>query len=146
MKQALRIITSIALFAILLPSHALMKQATDRPVEGQFCQGFSQYGIPDHKKKSDMYLCRDGYMVGYNFQTKEPNWVMYKLTSKSVSHRIKRDDAFAPDPTIPLQYRAQLSDYEHSGYDRGHLAPYTAMDFSKESARQSFFLRGYPER
>jgi endonuclease G len=139
-RRVLSIITAVALFVALLPTHALMRQTTDLSVARRFCQGFAQYGLPDQQKKSDMYLCRDGYLVGYNFKTKEPNWVVYRLTEKSVSAHIKRQNNFAPDLTIPVPYRAELSDYKHSGYDRGHLAPYAAMDFSQESARQSFLL------
>ncbi|ALA26532.1 DNA/RNA endonuclease (plasmid) [Piscirickettsia salmonis] len=108
------------------------------PAETEFhCHGFMKYGIPG---KADQYLCREGYSVGYNYKTKQPRWVAYHLTSKSVSKRIKRHDDFRPDPAIPYQYQAQLSDYKRSGYDRGHLAPYAAMDFDKNSASQSFLL------
>ncbi|MGJ3502192.1 hypothetical protein [Piscirickettsia salmonis] len=68
------------------------------PAKTEFhCHGFMKYGIPG---KADQYLCREGYSVGYNY---------------------KRHDDFRPDPAIPYQYQAQLSDYKRSGYDRRHL-------------------------
>ena len=121
-------------------SYATMRESRSAIHAGKFCQGFSKYGVPDAKHPSDIYLCRDGYMVGYNMHTKDPNWVEYRLTGTSVSGHIKRHNDFAPDMTIPTRYRAELSDYRRSGYDRGHLAPYAAMDFNKESAKQSFLL------
>lgn len=101
------------------------------------CQDFMQYA---QQNKADRYLCRAGYVVNYNDQTKQPNWVAYRLTGKSVAQKLPRKDHFIVDTSIPKGYRAELSDYKGSGYDRGHLAPYAAMDFSHYSAGQSFLL------
>ena len=35
-------------------------------------------GVP---YQSDQILCREGYSVGYNYQTKLADWVMYSLTT-----------------------------------------------------------------
>ncbi|ODN41424.1 DNA/RNA non-specific endonuclease [Piscirickettsia litoralis] len=101
------------------------------------CHDFLKYGTPS---KADQYLCRRAYTVGYNYKTKQPAWVAFKLTGQSVSKRIKRHNQFMPDPTIPQKYRSELSDWKKSGYDRGHLASYASMDFNKESAKESFYL------
>ncbi|MBK2115086.1 DNA/RNA non-specific endonuclease [Francisella orientalis] len=90
--------------------------------------------------QSNLYLCRDGYVVGYNYQTKEASWVAFKLTKSKVANKLKRDDKFKEDSDIPFVYRATLDDYSRSGYDRGHLASYASMDFSKKSADESFLL------
>ncbi|WP_233263338.1 DNA/RNA non-specific endonuclease [Caedibacter taeniospiralis] len=103
-----------------------------------YCNDFLKYGNPGGKV--DLYLCREGYVSAYNYETKQPTWVAYRLIAKSVSNTTKRHDEFQPDMEVPKQYRAELSDYKKSGYDRGHLAPYAAMDFNKTSARQSFYL------
>ena len=50
------------------------------------------------------YLCRDGYIVGYSYTTKQPVWVAYQLTGKSVDHKIKRNDNFRPDPAITARH------------------------------------------
>jgi endonuclease G len=107
------------------------------PIVANQCSSFIEPGNPGH---ADLYLCRDGYINGYDYKTKQPAWVAYKLTGKSVGVSIKRKDRFAADTAVPKQYRSELSDYRKSGYDRGHLAPYAAMDFSQESANQSFYL------
>ena len=101
------------------------------------CQDFMRY---IEINQASRYLCRDGYVVNYNDQTKQPNWVAYRLTAKSVSHKTKREEQFEPDTSIPKAYRAELTDYKNSGYDRGHLAEYASMDFSDRSAKQSFLL------
>jgi len=101
------------------------------------CQDFMRY---IEINQASRYLCRDGYVVNYNDKTKQPNWVAYRLTAKSVSHKTKREEQFEPDTSIPKAYRAELADYKNSGYDRGHLAEYASMDFSAKSAKQSFLL------
>ena len=101
------------------------------------CQDFMRYV---EANQSSRYLCRDGYVVNYNDRTKQPNWVAYRLTAQSVSTHIKRDDQFEADASIPKAYRAELSDYKNSGYDRGHLAEYSSIYFSEKSAKQSFLL------
>ncbi|MBK2026787.1 DNA/RNA non-specific endonuclease [Allofrancisella guangzhouensis] len=115
------------------------------PAVTDYCHGFLEFGNPSFDVtnglgKANLYLCRDGYVVGYNYQTKQASWVAFKLTKAKIANKHKRDDAFREDTDIPFVYRAQLSDYKNSGYDRGHLASYASMDFSEKSAEQSFLL------
>ncbi|MBK2025926.1 DNA/RNA non-specific endonuclease [Francisella philomiragia] len=115
------------------------------PAVTDYCHGFLAYGNPSYDVteglgQSNLYLCRDGYVVGYNYQTKEASWVVFKLTKSKVANKLKRDDKFKEDGDIPFVYRATLDDYYRSGYDRGHLASYASMDFSKKSADESFLL------
>jgi len=95
-------------------------------------------GLPSNN--SDQVLCRDGYAVGYNYQTKNADWVAYHLTKDSVEAFYKRSNNFKVDAELPTYAQSTLADYSKSGYDRGHLAPSAAMDFSKESMQQSFLL------
>jgi endonuclease G len=53
--------------------------------------------------------------------------------------RAKRKNNFHPDPNLPPADRAELEDYEHSGYDRGHMAPVGDMADST-SQKESFSL------
>lgn len=115
------------------------------PAVTDYCHDFLAYGNPSFDVtsglgQSNLYLCRDGYVVGYNYQTKEAAWVAFKLTKSKVANRRERDDKFKEDEDVPFVYRATLSDYHKSGYDRGHLASYASMDFSKKSADESFLL------
>ena len=115
------------------------------PAVTDYCHGFLAYGNPSYGVteglgQANLYLCRDGYVVGYNYQTKEASWVAFKLTKSKVANHLKRDDKFKEDNDVPFVYRATLDDYSRSGYDRGHLASYASMDFSKKSADQSFLL------
>lgn len=115
------------------------------PVVSNYCHNFLAYGNPSFDVTSglgqtNLYLCRDGYVVGYNYQTKQASWVAFKLTKAKVANKLKREDRFKEDTDVPFVYRATLDDYKRSGYDRGHLASYASMDFSQRSADESFLL------
>ncbi|QLE78667.1 DNA/RNA non-specific endonuclease [Francisella sp. Scap27] len=115
------------------------------PAVSKYCHDFLAYGNPSFDVTSglgqtNLYLCRDGYVVGYNYQTKQASWVAFKLTKSKVANKLKRKDRFKEDSDVPFVYRATLSDYSKSGYDRGHLASYASMDFSQKSADESFLL------
>lgn len=95
-------------------------------------------GMPSNN--SDQVLCRTGYAVGYNYQTKNADWVAYHVTKESVNAQFKRSNNFKADAELPEYAQSTLSDYSKSGYDRGHLAPSAAMDFSQQSMQESFLL------
>ncbi|ELB7852399.1 DNA/RNA non-specific endonuclease, partial [Vibrio parahaemolyticus] len=81
-----------------------------------------------------------GYAVGYNYNTKNADWVAYHITAESVNITNKRSNAFQEDIEMPDYARSTLADYKGSGYDRGHLAPSATMDFTQESMKQSFLM------
>lgn len=115
------------------------------PAVSNYCHDFLAYGNPSFDVTSglgqtNLYLCRDGYVVGYNYQTKQASWVAFKLTKAKVANKLKREDRFKEDSDVPFVYRSTLDDYKRSGYDRGHLASYASMDFSKKSADESFYM------
>ncbi len=108
------------------------------PTFAQTCGKHLDVGLPS--EQPDQVLCRDGYAVGYNFQTKNADWVAYHITAESVNASYKRSNSFKEDSDLPDYARSTLADYSGSGYDRGHLAPSATMDFSQDSMKQSFLI------
>jgi len=51
----------------------------------------------------------------------------------------ERGNNFRPDPSVP-DGSAQLSDYNKSGYDRGHLCPAGDMTFNAQAMSETFYL------
>lgn len=86
-------------------------------------------------------LCYRAFTVYYSPKSRTPLWSAEVLTEAAVqlAHEVKRVDVFHPDPNLPDKDQAQLSDYVHSGYDRGHMTPNGDMP-STEAARESFVL------
>lgn len=109
----------------------------NKPASAFKCNGHVAYGIPG---TDDQLLCREGYAVGYDYDTKIPAWVAYRLTPDSVNKKFERSNKFKEDIEIPSKYRSTLSDYKGSGYDRGHMAASATVDFSYNAMTESFLL------
>lgn len=83
---------------------------------------------------------REGYVLGHDARLKVPLWVQYEVTREDLQGTIERTDDFRPDTSIPYGSRAELGDYEGSGFDRGHLAPAADMVRDERVMRESFLL------
>lgn len=81
-----------------------------------------------------------GFIVSFNKQHHQPNWVSWELTPDEVRTNVvgKRSDKFTSDPDI--DGCPDLSDYRNSGYDRGHMAPAADMKWSEEATDACFRL------
>ncbi|NLS97325.1 MAG: DNA/RNA non-specific endonuclease [Planctomycetaceae bacterium] len=84
---------------------------------------------------------RQGYAVAVDGRTRIPLWVQYELRRSELDGPGSRDDSeFEADDSLPLNARAELSDYRHSGFDRGHMAPAGDMKRSQDVMDDSFLL------
>lgn len=84
------------------------------------------------------YLIADdkrSYALSYNNSKRIPNWVSWQL-NKSWLGTAPRANDFRADTTLPKGwYQVKSSDYNGSGYDRGHMAP--SADRAKDPATNS---------
>ncbi|MFQ5640194.1 MAG: DNA/RNA non-specific endonuclease [bacterium] len=83
---------------------------------------------------------RKGYVLAHDARLKIPLWVQYELSPQELQGPAERSNDFRPDTSIPFGYRAELSDYRGSGFDRGHLAPAADMKRSRQVMSESFLL------
>ena len=86
-------------------------------------------------------ICFEAFAVLHSGLSRTPLFSAEHLTRTNVEAAadLSRKDSFHPEPSLPAQDRAELSDYARSGYDRGHMSP--NADFSTRSAqRHSFSL------
>lgn len=97
----------------------------------------TKMGVPF---KTDIILNRMGYSLGFSFKYKSALWASYIITKSSVDVDVERDTTFNPDPDIPPEYRVYPTDYTGSGYDKGHLAPSAAIDYSRRSNDETFLM------
>ncbi len=80
------------------------------------------------------------FTLSYNENHEQAEWVAYELTKEeALSDLFQRTDNFRLDPNISSG-SAELSDYENSGYDRGHLIPAGDNKWSETAMSESFYL------
>ncbi len=86
-------------------------------------------------------LCYTEFAVLHSGVTRTPLYAAEHLTREQVqaAHGLERNNRFHPDPSLPRDERAELSDYSRSGFDRGHMAPSGDMP-DPESQNESFSL------
>lgn len=89
---------------------------------------------------SDLVFDRLGYSAGYCFKRKTSLWVSYIISRHSIGVDTDRGDRFYADPAVPEKYRVKPDAFRNSGYDKGHLVPSAAVDFSRESNDETFAM------
>ncbi len=135
-------------FLFLLPLAALLavfasgcnKSGSGQSGGGNDCLNEFASGQPTSSQADVRLLCRKEYSSLYDPARKVPLVVGEHLTPAELVKNVSRTDAFQPDPDLAAGERAELNDYQRSGYDRGHMAP--AGDFTSDEAvmQQSFYL------
>jgi endonuclease G len=100
---------------------------------------FPQNTPPKVSKSATKPLCFDSFAVLYSVETKTPVYVVEKLNYLRLGSKEPRTNHFHEEPMLSLSERSTLKDYNHSGYDRGHMAPAADMPNSL-AMEQSFSL------
>lgn len=118
------------------------------PVGGSFdgCAQMFPGGVPiDSARVAPQWrvlaLCSNTFAVLHSGLTKTPLVVVERLSKGQLSRakNVERTDGFYSDPRVPRDARAELDDYQSSGYDRGHLSS-AANQPDLVAMRQSFAL------
>ncbi|WP_424951984.1 DNA/RNA non-specific endonuclease [Deinococcus sp.] len=107
---------------------------------GTSCQDEFRAGQPGSTVSGVKLLCRNEYISLYDPARKVPLVVAEHLTSQELRGNVPRTDNFQPDPELSSGQRAELSDYQASGYDRGHMAPAADFVAGQTQMTQSFYL------
>ncbi len=120
-------------------SVVLLLAATGFVNAGPFdsCREYVKLGVPGNDGDQ---LCRKGYALAHNPETKTAFWVAEHLTREKASAVRARSNNFQPDPDLEEGDRAELADYSKSGFDRGHMAPAGDMRWDEQAMSESFYL------
>lgn len=80
------------------------------------------------------------FVLGYSNKHKQAGWCTWILTKYMVRNKnVKRENLFREDSLLKC-CMAYNSDYNRSGYDRGHLCPSGDMTWDKKANRETFIL------
>jgi endonuclease G, mitochondrial len=132
MKKIL--ISLLFIFAFVLP-------ANSQPSNNlQDCRNIAPYGFPQIRLQNATEICRYSYALLYDNNARISPWTIYTLRSEHALGCIIRNNSFLIDPLIRREYRSNIQDYRHSGYDMGHLIPSGDMNWNQDAHRDSFFL------
>lgn len=105
------------------------------PIED--CKEYSILGIPGQQGE---LMCRKGFLMAHSPVHKTPLWVIEHLTAEKAEGKLPRYNKFKADPDLKTENRAELSDYNNSGYDRGHMAPAADMKWDQTAMTECFYL------
>lgn len=80
------------------------------------------------------------FTIGYAEKHKQPYYVQWILTREMVRNKVvKRKNDFRRDNSLTCCY-SESSDYNRSGYDRGHMCPSGDMTWSKKANSETFLM------
>ena len=133
--------TKYFILLVLLLVHPILSYAQNPAEVGPV--GSSPHlsmGRPGEGIVGNTIIARRGYACLHNDQRKTPMWVSYYITSQDLKKSVPRKDSFKADPNLKSGFRAEPSDYEKSGFDRGHMAPCEDMSRDSKTMEESFYL------
>ncbi len=96
----------------------------------------------DPKKTPNNFLMdKELFALSYNSSTGTPNWVSWRLVKDDISD-IERKDDFHPDEELMGTGLVQVfpKEYDHGGFDQGHMCPNGDRDVDRESANKTFVM------
>lgn len=106
---------------------------------------FAVVGLPVHRGDDvalkQVKICRDGYALSFNKATRNPDWVIERLTPEALKGEAKRADKFLTDPAAK-GFSPTPQDYTDpvNPRDRGHQAPAADFKFSQPQTNASFYM------
>lgn len=142
---AFHVIPTSPVDAVSSPATTTQKSSTAGRSAFAECPQFFYQGqaptIPDVARWHARALCYDAFAIYHSGLTRTPIFVAERLSRSQLNDARDevRTNRFFADARLPAAERAELADYEGSGYDRGHMAPAGDMP-DKQAMAQSFSL------
>jgi len=128
---------------LLIPAFLLLitgcGNSTTAPIRDESTTGIKSKFI--NETVCDLIIDKEFLEICYDNELKAAKSVAYTLSGDLVNElNIKDRPYFYVEESVEKAYRINYSDYTNSGYDRGHLAPDAAFDWSTESLEATYSL------
>lgn len=96
--------------------------------------------ITDENIPDNYLLQKNQYVMSYNRDKGTANWVSWHLDSTWLGSAPRQDD-FRNDPSLPAGwYQVLATDYQNSGFDRGHMTPSADRTSTIPDNSATFFM------
>ena len=99
----------------------------------------ARYGMP----AADQIIINRNYTLGYSYYFRQAKWALEIVAPEIVDYDldpVQRANNFRADFRIPQMFRADLADYVHSGFDRGHLVSSADQQDTRLQNSETFLL------
>lgn len=109
-----------------------------------------------HAPRTSILITRDQYQLGFDTQTKQPNWILQKVNDSSFYSSLSESmDDYYPDVEIPKDLQGSSSDYVGSNFIMSSLLfPNAEVSANQKESRTQYlfsitspqnpeFYRGY---
>jgi endonuclease G, mitochondrial len=103
----------------------------------QYLSRETRYGLP----AADQVLVNRFFTTGYSYYFRQAKWALEIVDpDKKDLDEVERLNNFRPDFRILKRFRADLTDYSKSGFDRGHLVASANQNDEKLQNSETFLL------
>lgn len=106
-------------------------------------QVYFMLGNPSNANESDddnFLMVKPQFALSYNRTRRTANWVAWKIRNESLGP-IERANDFRPDTSLPDRFsKVRSSDYDRSGFDRGHICPSADWTNTAENNSATFLM------
>ena len=135
-----KIIATMFMLALGMLSGQAFAWDQKAPLALDACKDEMPYGMPKLAKPKNVIICRTGYALQTDTDAKIPAWVSWTVTPDETLGCVKRSDGFVADNSLTKGQRAEVSDYDKSGFDKGHLANDGDMSWDQQVEYESFLM------
>lgn len=131
---------------VLLLSASLVKSQTDRNFGSvHLILGNPSGATRDVTNADNFLMLKPQYALSYNKSKSIANWVSWQLNQKWLGNtprcKVGGQDGFAPDTSLPSGFKPVLpTDYQGSGFDRGHMTPSADRTANKTDNCATFLM------
>jgi endonuclease G, mitochondrial len=95
---------------------------------------------PDPSNRDDYLMVKPYYVLSYNNDRGEPNWVSWQVTEQDLGDA-PRKQVFDSDATLPIGFKVvSTRDYAGSGFDRGHMCPHSDRAANEQMSFSTFVM------
>ena len=128
------------LIAVFIPLYAAIVDADINYGSVHLLTGNPSEATPAADDPTNYLMVKSQYALSYNRDLNVPNWASWQLNTNWLGDA-KRQNDFRPDATLPKDwYKIRPSDYEASGFDKGHVVSSEDRGKSIEDNSATFLM------